>query len=95
MGKNTAEKWFDQNTRVFKRIIEENEDIPFYEINRRKKAKETIDFDDEEALNCAICQLRIQNFDEVIELKCQHIYHKECARTWVLEKKNCPTCRRR
>ena len=54
MGRKTAEKWFEQNTRVFKKIIEENEDIPFYETNRRKKAKETIDLD-EEALNCAIC----------------------------------------
>ena len=44
---------------------------------------------------CAICQLRIQNMEEVVELRCQHLYHKECARPWVLERKKCPTCRMR
>ena len=50
---------------------------------------------DEEAMWCAICQLQIQNQERIVELKCQHIYHHECAKEWVLEKKKCPTCRKR
>ena len=37
MGQNTAEKWFDSHTRVFQKINEEEDDIPFYEVNKRKK----------------------------------------------------------
>lgn len=55
MGQNTAEKWFDKHTRVFQKIDEDEDDIPFYEVNKRKK-EHTIDHDyDEESLNCAIC----------------------------------------
>ena len=68
MGKNTAERWFDRNTRIFQKVEEDVEDIPFYEVNKRRNA--TIDFDEEDALACAICQERIQNDDEVVELKC-------------------------
>merc|ERR1719336_121317 len=93
MGKRTAEKWFNSNTRVFNKIEEHDDEIPFYEVNKRKR--ETIDHDAEELQMCAICQLPIKNKDEVVELKCRHLYHKECAKNWVLEKKNCPTCRKR
>ena len=48
MGRNTAEKWFDRNTRIFQKIDEDIEDVPFYEVNKRKNA--TIDFDEEDAL---------------------------------------------
>ena len=68
MGKKTAEKWFNQNSRIFQKIEEAEDDIPFYEATRRKK--ETIDHDEEEAQNCAICQTRIKNNEEVIELRC-------------------------
>ena len=53
MGRKTAEKWFDQNSRIFQKIEEAEDDIPFYEATRRKK--ETIDHDEDEAQNCAIC----------------------------------------
>ena len=50
---------------------------------------------DEEAMYCAICQQKIQNDEKIVELKCQHIYHPECAKKWVLENKKCPVCRKR
>lgn len=49
MGRETAEKWFDQNTRIFRKIEEVEDDIPFYEANKRKRTKETIDYDEVEA----------------------------------------------
>ena len=44
MGQKTAERWFQKNTRVFHKIDEDQEDIPFYEVNRRR----TIDHDEDE-----------------------------------------------
>ena len=43
MGKNTAEKWFDSNTRLFQKVEEGDDDIPFYE--KIKRRKDTIDHD--------------------------------------------------
>ena len=53
MGPGTAEKWYDQSTRIFQKVEEDDDDIPFYEKNKRKK--ETIDHDEEDAQHCAIC----------------------------------------
>ena len=47
MGKKTAEKWFNSNSRLFQKVDEEEDDIPFYEINKRKR--DTIDHDVEDA----------------------------------------------
>ena len=48
MGKNTAEKWFEANTRMFYKVKEGDDDIPFYERPSIKRRKETIDFDQDE-----------------------------------------------
>ena len=47
MGQNTAEKWFNSNTRVFQKVEEDVDDIPFYEVTRRRHA--SIDHDEEDA----------------------------------------------
>ena len=42
---------------------------------------------------CTIC-LEEFNFDEeLIKLKCNHIFHKECLKPWLDNKKKCPICR--
>lgn len=88
--------------RVFHK--EPEDEKPFYEISsRRKKNFSTItegegggqDEDDETAQICAICREKIKNEETVIELKCQHLYHTECSKEWILEKRSCPQCRRR
>jgi hypothetical protein len=28
-----------------------------------------------------------------VELLCRHRYHTSCLRSWLQEKRNCPTCR--
>lgn len=43
MGRETAEKWYDQSTRIFHKVEEDDDDIPFYEKNKRRK--ESIDHD--------------------------------------------------
>lgn len=44
--------------------------------------------------NCVICLDSIEKNHDVIELKCKHLYHEECIKTY-LEKYNhkCPICR--
>ena len=41
--------------------------------------------------NCTIC---LENLtDNIIKLKCSHLYHKECIKNWIKKKPNCPMCR--
>mmetsp|Transcript_48100 Transcript_48100/g.114314 ORF Transcript_48100/g.114314 Transcript_48100/m.114314 type:complete len:393 (+) Transcript_48100:131-1309(+) len=43
--------------------------------------------------NCAICLLAVSSADSVTVLPCQHAYHTECARKWLLQTdRRCPTC---
>jgi hypothetical protein len=112
MGKKTAEKWFDRHSRTYFKERDEDTDLPFYMVKKRRKSARpskqhnsqgsslssnpySDGSDAEEAMFCAICQMRIENNQQVIELKCQHIYHAECAKDWVLKEKRCPTCRKR
>ncbi len=39
---------------------------------------------------CAIC---FDTMTEGIQLPCNHIYHYNCIKPWILEQHNCPTCR--
>ena len=47
MGRVTAERWFNQNSRIFQKIEEDENEIPFYEVTKRKY--ESIDHDNEDA----------------------------------------------
>ena len=45
---------------------------------------------------CCICCENLEEFDKVVKLNCNHIYHQECINKWVKEKKlepSCPMCR--
>ena len=44
--------------------------------------------------NCSICMSEMNKDEVVIELKCAHIYHSDCIKTY-LEQYNykCPVCR--
>lgn len=47
-------------------------------------------------LVCAICCENLEEFDKVVKLNCNHIYHQDCINKWVKEKKldpSCPMCR--
>lgn len=45
--------------------------------------------------SCSICQERYKNEDDIIQLECNHIFHKECLENWLLNYNCiCPICRR-
>jgi hypothetical protein len=41
--------------------------------------------------NCTIC---LEEPEDCSQLKCGHIYHKECINEWFKKKKTCPNCRK-
>ena len=70
-------------------IIEEEFEYPHNRVVIRNNVKEEI---------CSICLEElfpqdIENSNQVIELKCNHMFHKECLDPWIKTNKNCPLCK--
>ncbi|KAG4165819.1 hypothetical protein ERO13_A13G095000v2 [Gossypium hirsutum] len=53
--------------------------------------------DDQEEVACAVCLCKIEEDDEMRELRCNHLFHKECLDRWVGVSygfsSTCPICR--
>ena len=49
--------------------------------------------------NCSIClenlfsEEDLETNNDIIELKCKHMFHKKCLDPWVNEHKKCPLCK--
>jgi len=41
---------------------------------------------------CLICLDEFNQGQQIIMIKCGHIYHKNCIDKWFLKKKTCPLC---
>ncbi|WCJ31814.1 RING/U-box superfamily protein [Euphorbia peplus] len=48
-----------------------------------------------ETKECAVCLCELSEDESIIrELKCEHMFHKECLDKWLLQcRSNCPLCR--
>lgn len=55
---------------------------------------EKIIFDEEKEYydSCTICLDDFDNNEKLLKLKCNHIYHEKCIKTWFKNKSNCPNC---
>ena len=45
---------------------------------------------------CAICMCDVERWDKIAITKCNHVFHKNCAKTWFCKEcihPTCPTCR--
>lgn len=42
---------------------------------------------------CTICLSTFEQGDNLIHLKCDHYFHKQCARRWLEKNATCPVCR--
>ncbi|XP_027356256.1 probable E3 ubiquitin-protein ligase ZFP1 [Abrus precatorius] len=49
--------------------------------------------DEQEADICIICQDEYKNQDKIGILRCEHEYHADCLRNWLLVKNVCPICK--
>ncbi|KAJ5234982.1 uncharacterized protein N7469_004150 [Penicillium citrinum] len=44
---------------------------------------------------CAVCLEQVNRSEEIRELKCLHVFHRECLEKWYLgDHYNCPLCHR-
>jgi hypothetical protein len=48
--------------------------------------------DDDDACNCSICFVPLQDGDRVGALQCQHSFHVDCLKLWIRRKNSCPLC---
>ncbi|KAF8404535.1 hypothetical protein HHK36_009422 [Tetracentron sinense] len=47
-----------------------------------------------ELINCAVCLSKFEEGEEIRELKCKHIFHKDCLDRWLQhDSATCPLCR--
>ena len=63
---------------------------------RSKKNKRNLTcklFDNQSNNECCICLQEFISNEEIVELPCNHIYHKQCIEEWLKVNRNCPSCR--
>lgn len=49
---------------------------------------------DDEDMECSVCLSKIEDDDETRELRCDHLFHKNCLDRWVAHRHStCPLCR--
>ncbi|XP_024987872.1 E3 ubiquitin-protein ligase EL5-like [Cynara cardunculus var. scolymus] len=48
----------------------------------------------DEEVECAVCLSKIEDDDETRELRCDHLFHKNCLDSWLAHRHTtCPLCR--
>ena len=58
-----------------------------------KKMSE-VEREDESDYKCTVCLESVKEDESVIVLKCKHIFHEKCIKTWLTKCSNkCPVCR--
>ncbi len=50
-------------------------------------------FDNQSNVECCICLQEFIPNEKVVELPCNHLYHKHCIKSWLQVNRNCPSCR--
>jgi hypothetical protein len=43
--------------------------------------------------SCSVCLDEIAAGERVIDLPCKHLFHRDCLRSWLEHKNDCPKCR--
>ena len=63
--------------------------LDFYKLKSIKIKKDNILLLNE----CSICLEKYTVNDKIINLKCEHKYHKDCIKIWLKKNNTCPECR--
>ena len=64
--------------------------MPYFRRVRRECDPTNLKFGDK----CPICTEEFEDINKIIQLKCNHIFHKECIEHWEKIKNSCPLCRK-
>jgi hypothetical protein len=43
---------------------------------------------------CAVCKAHYQKDEELVTLKCQHVFHVPCIESWLKKEEGCPVCQK-
>ena len=70
-------------------LINKPPDMTLVQLNALLTPIESLDT---QADDCGIC-IDNANYEELAKLECGHVFHRECAITWLKIKLSCPTCR--
>ncbi|GAV72271.1 zf-RING_2 domain-containing protein/zf-RING_3 domain-containing protein [Cephalotus follicularis] len=62
-------------------------------IESLKTVKVTEQVMDSEMTQCAVCKDEFERGNEVKQMPCKHVYHKECIIPWLELHNSCPVCR--
>ncbi|KAK2635923.1 hypothetical protein Ddye_030715 [Dipteronia dyeriana] len=86
-----------ENSFFYHRTTDINNNVPELsqklKIRRQRKVCSTSEEEDE-AVECAVCLNRIEEEEEIRELRCDHLFHRACLDRWVgYEHVTCPLCR--
>ena len=60
-------------------------------IYKLKKLKDVTSEEGQSPLQCCIC---LGDIEKGKQLSCSHVFHLSCLRSWLIEKVECPTCRK-
>jgi len=61
------------------------------------KLKETVfsEIKEHDGSKCAICRVPYEQDDKIVQLNCEHLFHKDCIVEWLKEYSHiCPVCRK-
>ena len=42
---------------------------------------------------CSLCLEEFAKGEELLKLKCSHVFHEQCLGPWVLKSRECPLCK--
>ena len=92
--KKIKEKESEENEKIRKEVTER-----FNQIKKLLPSPFKMDIYEIKALiksdndKCIICQQGYKVENEVLKLKCSHLFHKECIVRWLIENNKCPMCK--
>ncbi|CAJ2648335.1 unnamed protein product [Trifolium pratense] len=69
---------------------------PFYKLQDCKLSVCKYVSKSEEKIDCVVCLSKIKEKEEIMVLKCKHVFHRDCLDKWFRFKYNnttCPLCR--
>jgi hypothetical protein len=66
---------------------------PTRKVSKDEVGCEKCKFEEMKPIECSIC-LDNECIKKIGIIKCGHIFHRECIRTWCEDKKSCPLCRK-